>query len=599
MDHQSPRLIRRAREQFLSNGELQPDLARVVRPDILVSWRRSRLSGASASVEALPFNSEVNIDNPLCQAAEPVLSRLAEQLAGLEAGVLLADRNARILRRWAPQTSILPKMDRIGSDAGSSASEELVGTNGVGTIVEDRQPHIVVGAEHFADVLATFTCVGAPIFHPLNRKFEGVVTLNCDASEASPLLTSLIASTAQEIQSRLLDLASRRERALLDAFLKASRLRRAAAVVSDEVLLAGPHVIRMLRSLDHASIWQQIRDEVTGHPDRERIVVVQAQDDVASLACRPIRLDDKLVGALVEVITPSTPTPAPGRARPNRWLAGEEQMPGASAAWQAVLRRAVEQRDAEVPLLLVGEPGTGKLKLAETMFADRHTCVIECFTAPPDDTSWPLSVGTGLAPGGVVILRHVDTLTSAAVRALSARLDDLAARRASPRVVATALPPSDWARESSQQRLLDQLGVAVIELPPLHDRRQDITCLVRHFSKRHAGPVPLRFSQGAMRALSQAPWPGNIRQLENLIRGLAATRHAAEIPVEALPQGLGAYSAGRKLTMMEQLELDAILEAIKRAQGNKVETAKLLGISRSTLYRKMRQYRLDPERTFF
>jgi transcriptional regulator of acetoin/glycerol metabolism len=525
------------------------------------------LSGASTGIGALPFKSEANSDSPLCRAAELVLSRLAEQLAGLQAGVLLADREARILRRWAPETSILPKMDRIASAAGSSGSEELIGTNGIGTIVEDRRPHIIVGAEHYADVLTTFTCVGAPIFHPLNRRFEGVVTLNCDASEASPLLTSLIASTAQQIESRLLDLASRRERALLDAFLMANRSGRAIAVVSDEVLLTGPHVARMLCSLDQANVWQQIRDEVNSAGDRGRIVIVQVHDELASLVCTPIQLDDKLVGALVEVITPSQPPSATVSRSSKRWLAGEEQMPGASATWQAVLRLAADLRNADVPVLLAGEPGTGKLKLAETMFADRPRSVIDCYAAPPEDTNWPLSVSAGLPSGAILVVRHVDALTPQVARALSARLDDLASKRLAPRVVATALPPSEWATEGSQRRLLDQLGVVTIELPALRDRRDDIACLIGHFSKRYAGAAPLRFSPAAMRALSHAPWPGNVRQLENLIRGLAASRHAAEITLEALPQGLGAYSAGRSLTMLEQLELDAILEAINRAQG--------------------------------
>src|ERR1700730_16180083 len=128
MDVQSTRQIRRAREQFLSDGKIGPDLARFVRPDILQSWRRSRLSGASMGVDVLPFQAEAHGDSALCQAAEPVLSRLAEQLSGLAAGVLLSDRNARILRRWAPATSILPKMDRIQADSGTSGSQELART---------------------------------------------------------------------------------------------------------------------------------------------------------------------------------------------------------------------------------------------------------------------------------------------------------------------------------------------------------------------------------------------------------------------------------------------------------------------------------------
>jgi transcriptional regulator of acetoin/glycerol metabolism len=65
-----------------------------------------------------------------------------------------------------------------------------------------------------------------------------------------------------------------------------------------------------------------------------------------------------------------------------------------------------------------------------------------------------------------------------------------------------------------------------------------------------------------------------------------------------LPDGLGTYSTGRSLTKMEQLEMNAILEMVTTTRGNKVEMAKLLGISRSTLYRKMRYYRVDPDRSF-
>jgi transcriptional regulator of acetoin/glycerol metabolism len=599
----SGRLMHRAREQFLADGVLDREFAQVVRPEILVSWRRSRLSGASANVDALPFTAEVTTDSPLCRAAEPVLSRLAEQLSGLQAGVLLADRNARILRRWTPQTNILPKMDRIGSAAGSSGSEELVGTNGIGTITEDRKPHLVTGAEHFADILSSFTCVGAPIFNPLSRKFEGVVTMNCDASEASPLLTSLIATTAQEIESRLLDMSSRRERALLDAFVRATRFGRAVAVIGDDVMLAGPQVMPMLRSFDQSTVWQLVR-EAASRRQTDHIIAMQTDDGLAALAYTPIHLDDKLIGALIELGTPRTSATGGAVAAiadlPLRWTAGAERLPGPSRLWQAVLERAAEQRAAEIPLLIVGEAGTGKLELAKAMFDDRDVEIVDCFAAPADDANWPLSIGTSLPAGGngVVILRHVDALSPTVAAALSAHLDALASRSPGPRVVATALPPAGRALHRAERRILDQLGGVTIELPPLRDRTEDIPLLVRTLNERHARLTPVRFTPAAMRALERAPWPGNTRQLENMIRGIAATGHARDITPDLLPGGLGMYSTGHTLTKMEQLEMNAILETVNATHGNKVEMAKALGISRSTLYRKMRYYRVDPDRSF-
>jgi transcriptional regulator of acetoin/glycerol metabolism len=585
---------------------VQDELSSVVRPEIMTSWRRSRLSGASTSVHALPQSAEVNRDTPLCRAAEPVLSRLAQQLSGLQAGVLLADRHARILGRWTPETNILPKMDRIASDIGSSGSEELVGTNGIGTIVEDRRPHRVSGAEHYADMLSTFTCVGAPIFNPLSRKFEGVVTMNCDASEASPLLTSLIATTAKEVESRLLDLSSRRERALLDAFLLGSRADRGIAVIGDEVLLAGPHVPPELRALDQATVWQRIR-ETAKHRHGEPLIVVPGSDgSLVSLTWTPVHLDDKLIGALIEAIptpAPSGASPAPAVRPPARWAAGADRLPGRSRVWQSVLGRAAELRDSGVPLLILGEPGVGKLELARAMFDERPVSIVDCFAAGPSDTDWAHSVGAEAEDNdvedsdaedndAVLVLRHIDALAPAVAAALSLRLDELAALPSPPRLVATAQPGSTRADEG-MRRLFDQLGVVTIELPPLRDRPEDIPDLVRQLNDKHAALTPVRFSVSALRALACAPWPGNVRQLENLVRGIAATGPAREVTPDLLPHSLGTYATGRSLTKMEQLEMNAILETINATNGNKVEMAKLLGISRSTLYRKMRYFRID------
>jgi sigma-54 dependent transcriptional regulator, acetoin dehydrogenase operon transcriptional activator AcoR len=146
------------------------------------------------------------------------------------------------------------------------------------------------------------------------------------------------------------------------------------------------------------------------------------------------------------------------------------------------------------------------------------------------------------------------------------------------------------------QHLLDRVSVVTLEVPPLRDRPEDIPLLIQQLNERHSGLTPLRFSPAAMRALCRAPWPGNIRQLENVIRGIAATGRVREVTPNLLPDLLGTYATSRTLTMMEQLEMNAILETVTATRGNKVEMAKMLGISRSTLYRKMRYFRIDVDR---
>ncbi len=97
----------------------------------------------------------------------------------------------------------------------------------------------------------------------------------------------------------------------------------------------------------------------------------------------------------------------------------------------------------------------------------------------------------------------------------------------------------------------------------------------------------------------RAPWPGNLRQMDATIRGLLSTAIGPEIRPEALPLELQGNSRKRDLSAIEELELSAILNALKQHNGNKVAAAQSIGISRSTLYRKLQAYRLDPDKQYF
>ncbi|MGH9092195.1 MAG: helix-turn-helix domain-containing protein, partial [Acidimicrobiales bacterium] len=275
---------------------------------------------------------------------------------------------------------------------------------------------------------------------------------------------------------------------------------------------------------------------------------------------------------------------------------------GRSPAWSAVLAAAAAQVRSGDPVLLAGEAGTGKSTLARAMH-DRlglpdHPCaVVDCAAAPGDGL--PDVVETALATGrGTLLLQHIDALAAPAARALSARLEAHVATGAAPRVMATTAPVDHDTADAPHQRLLDLLGVVRLDLPPLRARTEDVPELVAHVGHRHAGAAPV-LSQKAMVALKRAPWPGNVRQLETVVRAVTATSGGREVTVEMLPPEIAVHSKRRHLTAMEQVELEAILSALGRSRGNKVLAARDLGISRSTLYRKMTSYLLDPDQAFF
>jgi two-component system response regulator HydG len=151
-----------------------------------------------------------------------------------------------------------------------------------------------------------------------------------------------------------------------------------------------------------------------------------------------------------------------------------------------------------------------------------------------------------------------------------------------------------------RQDLYYRLNVIPIELPPLRERRNDIPMLARHFLKRfcRVQDKSIRdFSQSAMRLLLDHSWPGNVRELENSIEHAVVLARNGEIQPTDLPSSiLGAKAAapeevGRSL---QENEKSLLVEALEASQWNKAETARRLGIGRSTLYSKMKKLGIDP-----
>lgn len=568
----------------------------------------------------MPFGFEPSPETPLTLAAEPVLSRLAEQLSSLHAGVLLSDRHARIVRRWATDPGILKRMDRVVSAVGSSGSEELVGTNGIGTVAEEHRPQVVVGPEHFAEILTQFTCVGVPIRHPMSRKFQGVVTLNTNAEAASPLLLPFVISTAQEIETRLLEQASLRERTLLDAFMKASARGAASAVIGEEVFIVGPRAARLLRDVDPGVVWPQLLGELSARSSTHERAIETTSGDLL-VRVEPLVVDYQVFGALLDVVSEVATPPRtvagiehvdaggahavavhePAPTAGVSWRNGSAALPGTSRVWTSLLADAAGLVASWCPILLTGEVGTGKLSVARAIHGERGMDEVDLHVADcaMANDAWLAQVDAALAGSGrTVVLRHLDLVTGDTAQALSALLDRHVESGAAKQVFATTGPTDHEQADPVHQRLLDQLSVSRLDLPALRQRSEDIPALVDQISARY-GTRTLPVDSQAMAALKRAPWPGNIRQLEATVHGLVNSARGRTVTIDMLPPEVAVYSKRRSLTPMEQMEFEAILSALSCSRGNKMMAARMLGIARSTLYRKMSSYQLDPELKFY
>jgi two-component system response regulator HydG len=153
-----------------------------------------------------------------------------------------------------------------------------------------------------------------------------------------------------------------------------------------------------------------------------------------------------------------------------------------------------------------------------------------------------------------------------------------------------------------RQDLYFRLNVVQIKLPPLRERKSDIPVLVSTFlekfseSKAHARVI----SEDAMRRLMTYDWPGNVRELENAVERAVALGSGPILHVGDLPSNLQYAQPERfpeqqgELVPLEELERRAIFNALRETSGDKLAAARLLGIGKTTLYRKLKQYETVP-----
>lgn len=150
-------------------------------------------------------------------------------------------------------------------------------------------------------------------------------------------------------------------------------------------------------------------------------------------------------------------------------------------------------------------------------------------------------------------------------------------------------------RESFRADLFYRLNVLRIEVPPLRSRRSDIPFLVRRFLDEACGKAAkkLWLVAGADDALAQYEWPGNVRQLQNVIRRLVAMEPPGAIPEEVVRRELEAGEAEDEVTGLDAVERQHIQRVLEQTEGNKTKAAEILGIQRRTLYKKLARIQRD------
>ncbi|PZQ03227.1 MAG: sigma-54-dependent Fis family transcriptional regulator [Variovorax paradoxus] len=351
---------------------------------------------------------------------------------------------------------------------------------------------------------------------------------------------------------------------------------------------------------------------------------------------KPIKRQD-VADVLARALRSAGAVPALPAAAPD----GEEgELIGPSEAMREVHKRIGLAAASAAPVLVLGETGSGKEMVARALH--RHSdraggpfVAINCAAIPKELLESELfghvrGAFTGAtsdrpgcfraADGGVLLLDEIGDM-AAGVQAKILRvlqegevtpLGGHRTHKVDVRVVAaTHRDLAQAVREGSfREDLFYRLDVLTVRLPPLRERLADIIPLAEHFLRRAAarqeGGAPKALSASAAQALVRQPWPGNVRELRNLMeRCQALVRHrvldAADLGLDGATPAAAENGAGLPADWLQaslpeavqRLERGLIAHALARSQGNRAEAARVLGIHRQLLYRKMAQYGLE------
>jgi len=306
---------------------------------------------------------------------------------------------------------------------------------------------------------------------------------------------------------------------------------------------------------------------------------------------------------------------------------------GSSAKIQDVLRMISRLKDTRTPVLISGESGTGKELVARAIhfrgtFANRPFVAVDCGSLVPTlieselfgyekgAFTGALRSKTGLfqsANGGTIFLDEIGELPLELQAKLLRVLQEKEVRPVGSNqrvkvdvrvVVATNRDlEAEYRNGTFRKDLYFRLNVVTVHLPALRERRSDIPMLAHWFLDRHAPGSSMQVTHAAMKCLLQYDWPGNVRELENCIERAVALGDGKTIDLSDLPPTIasaspsaepaeGAITNPVSSTDLEDIERATIERVFEQVKGDKALAGKMLGISRATLYRKLKRYNI-------
>jgi len=636
-------------------------------PFLQSSWERSNAYGvdplekrAAAILDAGMLRQHRQEKQSLLQQMEPSLMRLYAWIRHTQSSVIVANTNGYILESIG-DPAFLSAADRIHLMKGACWTEQVKGTNAIGTVIVEQEPIAIVGREHFCVQNQFLCCAAAPIFDKTGN-MTAVLDISGYHEQYHPSILAMVDVVARNIEDWMIigDVDSQIIVSLSSDTNDHSQHQALLAVDEDGVLVGANREARTILGIQ-GSFRRRVllADLLTGcqtllaRPSRSSAQVVSVRSlsacdpgDVTSTWRAEVFLDRR-----EPIVAFGNPVRAKASSQAVSSQAASSQSVSSQSAWTtrysfsdictddanltAALQLARRAAMTDYNVLIAGETGTGKEMVSQAMHhasprGKRSFIAINCSVVAKslmeselfgyEGGSFTGAKATGQP--GKIELAHEGTLFLDEIAEMPFDLQTALLRviqeRTIVRVGGTKPIPVNiriigathkdlWQEVQVghfRQDLFFRLQGIQITLPPLR-ARTDLMDLASHFLvvigeelQKH----PLVLAPDAHRLLQQYDWPGNVRELETVLRQAAflaldntlraqhfPTRMASSANTMQPPPSHSQPQCDRQ--RLQQAEVLAVLEAMKETDGNISQAAKLLGIGRNTLYRKLKKIR--------
>lgn len=638
---------------FMQTGTI-PDGSDRPDPVVLQSWRRciSRFNPYAqprmGAISTPALRSIMRGQQELISIAAPFMEDIHQFTEGSNYVVTLSDGAACLLAIGGDMEAA-DWLTGLGVQRGVYWAEDSAGTNALGLVLSEAMPVQVVGAEHFFQRFHPLVTTAAPI-HDVRGRIIGTLGMIGPAESATSHTLGLVMSAARAVSNQLhadwyLQQTNRHlgeVNTILGTIAEGVIVWNSSGEVSHVNQQAGS----ILGITPRTVVGRSLSDVVTLPSELTQGIL---RDEELHDEEMVFHVDDRAVRCLVTLRSVEEQAGEPGSfvALLNpiehvRQLAQQQygsqssltidDVQAASSSMRQIIRQARTAARGTAPILIRGEGGVGKNLLARAIHNDgprsgRPFIDINCRAIPHELMAREIlgqerDANTNgqpskfeLADGGTLLLDEIESLSLEIQAALLHIIETrqvlrLGSSRTIPvdvRIIAatTADLESLVAQGSFLPHLYYRFGVFHMEIPPLRERTEDIPLLAERFlalrTERETRAKWL--NDDAAQILHRYPWPGNVRELESVLeRALTQNQHdtiqVADLP-EFVRSGLSLAPnspLAQTVLSVSEAEREAILRAGWACQGRVTDMARMLGIGRSTLWRKMKRYEISATR---